>query len=70
MWEKPWNFSEKSGSGRRIKLPKYLLYFSNSKLAKINGPVPFPNNQQMVFDTGEDLKNQLKGIIKKNKFRK
>lgn len=35
-----------------------------------NGPVPFPNNQQMVFDTGEDLKNQLKGIIKKNKFRK
>ncbi|WP_432670893.1 hypothetical protein [Flavobacterium sp. SM2513] len=35
-----------------------------------NGPVPFPNNQQMVFDTSEDLKNQLKAIIKKNKFRK
>lgn len=35
-----------------------------------NGPLPFPNNQQMIFDTGEDLKNQLKGIIKKHKFRK
>ncbi|WP_026976200.1 hypothetical protein [Flavobacterium tegetincola] len=42
---------------------KYLPNFRN-------GPVPFPNNQQMVFDTGEDLKNQLKGIIKQNKFRK
>ena len=41
-------------------------YFPNFR----NGPVPFPNNQQMVFDTGEDLKNQLKVIIKKNKFRK
>lgn len=42
---------------------KYLPNFRN-------GPVPFPNNQQMVFDTGEDLKNQLKGIIKQHKFRK
>ncbi|MDD3004657.1 hypothetical protein [Flavobacterium sp.] len=33
-----------------------------------NGPVPFPNNQQMVYDTGEDLKAKLKNIIVKNKI--
>ncbi|MTH13987.1 hypothetical protein [Flavobacterium sp. LC2016-01] len=33
-------------------------------------PVPFPNNEQMVFDTGEDLKAKLKDIIVKNKFRR
>ena len=27
------------------------------------GPVPFPSNEQMVYDTGEDLKLQLKDII-------
>ena len=32
--------------------------------------VPFPNNDQMIYDTGEDLKIKLKGIITKNKFRK
>nr|WP_294926654.1 hypothetical protein [uncultured Flavobacterium sp.] len=31
--------------------------------------VPFPNNEQMVFDTGEDLKVKLKNIIVQNKFR-
>lgn len=31
-------------------------------------PVPFPTNEQMVFDTGSDLKSKLKSIIKKNKF--
>ncbi len=31
--------------------------------------IPFPNNEQMVFDTGEDLKAKLKDIIVKNKFR-
>lgn len=35
-----------------------------------NGPLPFPNNQQMVFDTAEDLKAKLKNIIIKNKIRK
>lgn len=48
---------------RRAVDPNYLPNFRN-------GPIPFPNNQQMVFDTGEDLKNQLKNIIKNNKFRK
>ena len=28
-----------------------------------NRPIPFPTNEQMVFDSGEDLKLQLKGII-------
>ncbi|MWB95416.1 hypothetical protein GON26_13685 [Flavobacterium sp. GA093] len=31
--------------------------------------VPFPNNEQMVYDTGEDLKAKLKDIIVRNKFR-
>ncbi|WP_035649205.1 hypothetical protein [Flavobacterium sp. ASV13] len=32
--------------------------------------VLFPNNEQMVYDTGEDLKAKLKDIIIKNKFRR
>ena len=32
--------------------------------------VPFPSNEQMVFDAGQDLKNQLKSLIAKNKFRR
>ncbi len=32
--------------------------------------VPFPSNEQMVYDTGNDLKNKLKEIITRNKFRK
>ncbi len=43
----PGDFSEKSESGRRIKLPKYSFYFSNSKLAKMNGPVPFPSLERI-----------------------
>ncbi|MBC8756218.1 hypothetical protein H2O64_16190 [Kordia sp. YSTF-M3] len=31
--------------------------------------VPFPSNEQMVYDTGEDLKAKLKSIITRNKFR-
>lgn len=34
------------------------------------GVVPFPSNEQMVFDTGNDLKRKLKYIITRNKFRK
>jgi hypothetical protein len=30
--------------------------------------VPFPSNEQMVYDTAEDLKNKLKNIISRNKF--
>lgn len=30
--------------------------------------VPFPSNEQMVYDAGEDLKNRLKGIVTRHKF--
>ncbi|MEL6917286.1 MAG: hypothetical protein AAFO99_06105 [Bacteroidota bacterium] len=30
--------------------------------------VPFPSNEQMVYDAGEDLKNRLKGIITRHRF--
>ncbi|NQY06627.1 MAG: hypothetical protein HRT68_10700 [Flavobacteriaceae bacterium] len=33
-------------------------------------PVPFPTNEQMVYDTGEDLKQKIKSIITRNKFRR
>jgi len=32
--------------------------------------VPFPSNEQMVYDSGEDLKAKLKGIITQNRIRK
>lgn len=32
--------------------------------------VPFPSNEQMIFDTGNDLKAKLKDIIVRNKFRR
>ena len=41
----------------------YLAYFSRKS-------VPFPSNEQMIFDSGEDLKAKLKDIINKNKFRR
>ena len=34
------------------------------------GPVPFPSNEQIVYDTGEDLKIKLKDIIVRNRFRR
>lgn len=40
----------------------YLGYFNKK-------PIPFPNNEQMVFDTGEDLKAKFKNIIVRNKLR-
>ena len=38
----------------------------NDRLLINNRPAPFPTNEQMVYDTGEDLKNQLKNIILKS----
>lgn len=32
-------------------------------------PIPFPTNEQMVYQTGEDLKAKLKSIITQNGFR-
>jgi len=31
--------------------------------------VPFPSNEQMVYDSGEDLKKKIKSIISNNRFR-
>ncbi len=33
-------------------------------------PVPFPSNEQMVYDTGEDLKAKLKSIIRGNRLKR
>lgn len=41
----------------------YLPYFQNRA-------VPFPSNEQMVYDSGEDLKAKLKDIIVQHRFRK
>ncbi|SMC50637.1 hypothetical protein [Cellulophaga tyrosinoxydans] len=30
--------------------------------------VPFPTNEEMVYDAGEDLKNKLKGIVTRQQF--
>ena len=30
-----------------------------------NRPVPFPSHEQMVYDCGEDLKNQVKNLLKR-----
>ncbi len=33
-----------------------------------NRAIPFPTNEQMVYDAGEDLKNRIKEIIVRNNF--
>ena len=47
---------------RRASDDNYTSYFDKKV-------VPFPSNEQMVYDTGEDLKAKLKDIINRNKFR-
>ena len=41
----------------------YITYLNNHA-------VPFPSNEQMVYDTSEDLKVKLKNIISRNQIRK
>ncbi len=41
----------------------YYQYFDRRAVA-------FPSNEQMVYDTGEDLKVKIKTIITNNKFRR
>ena len=41
----------------------YMPYFSKRAVA-------FPSNDQMVYDSGEDLKAKLKDIIVRNRFRR
>ncbi|MGB5555116.1 MAG: hypothetical protein WBM83_10700 [Flavobacteriaceae bacterium] len=41
----------------------------NDLVALLNlAAVPFPTNEQMVYDAGEDLKNRLKTILAKQRF--
>ncbi|WP_091434888.1 hypothetical protein [Flavobacterium degerlachei] len=47
---------------KRATDDSYYSYFDKRNL-------PFPSNEQMVYDTGEDLKAKLKDIISRNKFR-
>ncbi|OYU80384.1 MAG: hypothetical protein CFE23_09980 [Flavobacterium sp. BFFFF1] len=42
---------------------EYYTYFDHKVL-------PFPSNEQMVFDTGEDVKAKLKDIITRNRLRR
>ena len=41
---------------------------SYSELVRLRA-VPFPTNEQMIYDTGEDLKNKIKSIITRQVFR-
>ena len=41
----------------------------NDLIALLNlGAVPFPSNEQMVYDAGEDLKARLKEIVVRHRF--
>lgn len=47
---------------KRASDDNYYSYFDKRA-------IPFPTNEQMVYDTGEDLKMKLKDLISKNTFR-
>jgi hypothetical protein len=48
---------------RRAADESYYTYFNQKA-------VPFPSNEQMIYDTGEDLKVKLKDIISRNRIRR
>ncbi|KAA1243529.1 hypothetical protein [Aquimarina sp. RZ0] len=50
-------------NGDKRALDNYLIEFLGAQA------VPFPTNEQMVYDSGEDLKNKLKNIITRYRFR-
>ncbi len=55
-------YANYNGDKRAVE-DTYYQYFDRKS-------VPFPSNEQMVYDTGEDLKLKLKNIITNNKFRR
>ena len=57
------NVYAKYKGDRRAADDTYYPYFDRRV-------VPFSSNEQMVFDTGNDLKEKLKNIISRNKFRR
>lgn len=42
---------------------------SNEKRLLKNRPLPFPSNEQMLYDASTEIKSRLTVILKKNKFR-
>jgi len=48
---------------RRAADTNYYAYFDKKV-------VPFPTSEQMVYDTGEDLKAKINSVITRNQFRK
>jgi hypothetical protein len=48
---------------RRAADDNYNAYFDKKV-------VPFPTSEQMVYDTGEDLKSKINSVITRNQFRK
>jgi len=50
-------------SGDRNAINKENLGFLSYK------HVSFPSNEQMIYDSGEDLKKKIKGILSRNRFR-
>jgi hypothetical protein len=48
--------------GDKRALEDDLLVYLNAR------EIPFPSNEQMVYDAGEDLKTRLKGIVSKYQF--
>jgi len=49
-------------NGDKRALDDKLIRLANRR------PVPFPSNEQLIYDSGEDLKNNIKSIIKKYQF--
>jgi hypothetical protein len=47
---------------------KRALETSFKSLIKLR-KLPFPSNEQMIYDAGQDLKQQLKSIVRRKKFR-
>jgi hypothetical protein len=56
------NIYSKYKGDKRAADDQYALYFNKKKLL-------FPTNEQMVYDTAEDLKLKIKVIINRNAFR-
>jgi len=47
---------------------KNALDKASLRLVQLNS-IPFPSNDQMIYDSGEDLKRKIKRIITRNRFR-
>ncbi|CAM3099402.1 hypothetical protein [Flavobacterium frigoris] len=56
------NIYSKYKGDKRASDDNYASYFDNNRLL-------FPTNEQMVYDTAEDLKLKIKEIISRNPFR-